>query len=119
MNTGHDKFLMCPPTRACGGIAQAVEQGRIRSGVMYECVRQRVPFVLAGSIRDDGPLPQTLMDLIVAQREYARLIEGADLILMLSSGEVQRRARAGSLWRQCIGPATRKRNVRLQERAVG
>ncbi len=71
--------------RRCGSIAQAVEQGVLRSGVMYECVKNNVPFSLAGSIRDDGPLPDTKMDLIEAQTEYARLIEGADLILMLSS----------------------------------
>jgi lysine-ketoglutarate reductase/saccharopine dehydrogenase-like protein (TIGR00300 family) len=71
--------------RRCGSIAQAVEQGVLRSGVMYECVKNNVPFSLAGSIRDDGPLPDTKMDLIEAQADYARLIEGADLILMLSS----------------------------------
>ena len=71
--------------RAHGGIRQAVEAGAVRSGVMYECVRHGVPFALAGSIRDDGPLPDTLVDLIAAQAEYARLIEGADMILMLSS----------------------------------
>jgi lysine-ketoglutarate reductase/saccharopine dehydrogenase-like protein (TIGR00300 family) len=71
--------------RRCGSIAQAVEQGVLRSGVMYECVKHNIPFCLAGSIRDDGPLPDTKMDLIEAQAEYARLIEGADLILMLSS----------------------------------
>ncbi len=71
--------------RRCGSIAQAVEQGVLRSGVMYECVKNNVPFSLAGSIRDDGPLPDTKMDLIEAQTDYARLIEGADLILMLSS----------------------------------
>jgi lysine-ketoglutarate reductase/saccharopine dehydrogenase-like protein (TIGR00300 family) len=68
-----------------GGIAQAVEQGVVTSGVLYECVRHGVPFSLAGSIRDDGPLPDTQMDLLKAQAEYARLIAGADLILMLSS----------------------------------
>jgi hypothetical protein len=52
---------------------------------MYECVRHDVPFALAGSIRDDGPLPETLMDLIAAQRAYADLVRGADLILLLSS----------------------------------
>ena len=52
---------------------------------MYESVRHGVPFALAGSIRDDGPLPDTLVDLVAAQAEYARLIEGADMILMLSS----------------------------------
>jgi lysine-ketoglutarate reductase/saccharopine dehydrogenase-like protein (TIGR00300 family) len=71
--------------RRCGSIANAVEQGVLRSGIMYECVKKQVPFSLAGSIRDDGPLPDTKMDLIAAQADYARLIEGADLILMLSS----------------------------------
>jgi hypothetical protein len=71
--------------RGHGSIAQAVAAGAIESGVMYECVKRDVPFALAGSIRDDGPLPDTLMDLIAAQEEYARLIEGADMILMLSS----------------------------------
>jgi hypothetical protein len=52
---------------------------------MYECVKNNIPFSLAGSIRDDGPLPDTEMDLIKAQEEYSRLIQGADMILMLSS----------------------------------
>ena len=71
--------------RRYGSIAKAVEQGVLQSGVMYECVRNNVPFCLAGSIRDDGPLPDTEMDLIKAQAEYARLLQGADMILMLSS----------------------------------
>ncbi|MGD1861917.1 MAG: TIGR00300 family protein [Leptolyngbyaceae cyanobacterium] len=71
--------------RRCGSIAHAVEQGVLQSGVMYECVQNNVPFSLAGSIRDDGPLPDTQMDLLQAQADYARLIEGADLILMLST----------------------------------
>jgi lysine-ketoglutarate reductase/saccharopine dehydrogenase-like protein (TIGR00300 family) len=83
---GHRHHLKAINTiRRCGSIAQAVEQGVLRSGVMYECVKHNVPFSLAGSIRDDGPLPDTKMDLIEAQADYARLIEGADLILMLSS----------------------------------
>jgi lysine-ketoglutarate reductase/saccharopine dehydrogenase-like protein (TIGR00300 family) len=83
---GHRHHLKAINTiRRCGSIAQAVEQGVLRSGVMYECVKNNVPFSLAGSIRDDGPLPDTKMDLIAAQTDYARLIEGADLILMLSS----------------------------------
>ena len=57
----------------------------ITSGIFYECVKHNVPFSLAGSIRDDGPLPDTKMDLLEAQADYARLIEGADMILMLSS----------------------------------
>jgi lysine-ketoglutarate reductase/saccharopine dehydrogenase-like protein (TIGR00300 family) len=71
--------------RRCGSIANAVEQGLVTRGVMYECVKHQIPFSLAGSIRDDGPLPDTKMDLIAAQTEYAELIQGADLILMLSS----------------------------------
>jgi lysine-ketoglutarate reductase/saccharopine dehydrogenase-like protein (TIGR00300 family) len=71
--------------RRCGNISKAVEQGVLTGGVFYECVRHQVPFSLAGSIRDDGPLPDTEMDLLKAQADYTRLIEGADLILMLSS----------------------------------
>jgi lysine-ketoglutarate reductase/saccharopine dehydrogenase-like protein (TIGR00300 family) len=69
----------------CGSIARAVELGILKSGVMYECVMKGIPYSLAGSIRDDGPLPDTEMDLIRAQTEYARLLQGADMVLMLSS----------------------------------
>jgi lysine-ketoglutarate reductase/saccharopine dehydrogenase-like protein (TIGR00300 family) len=71
--------------RGAGGIAAAVEKRVLTGGIFYECVRHQVPFVLAGSIRDDGPLPETHMDLIRAQEEYGRMLKGADLILMLSS----------------------------------
>ncbi|NET10294.1 MAG: TIGR00300 family protein [Symploca sp. SIO2B6] len=83
---GHRHHLKAINTiRRCGTIANAVEQGVLKSGVFYECVKNNVPFSLAGSIRDDGPLPDTKMDLIEAQADYARLIQGADLILMLST----------------------------------
>lgn len=83
---GHRHHMMAINTiTRAGGIRPAVEQGVLRSGVMYECVRHGVPFVLAGSIRDDGPLPDTLMDLIEAQNQYAAQLEGAHLVLMLSS----------------------------------
>ncbi len=71
--------------RRYGSIAKAVEQGVITHGIMYECVKHNVAFALAGSIRDDGPLPDTQMDLIKAQEEYAQLLEGTDMILMLST----------------------------------
>jgi lysine-ketoglutarate reductase/saccharopine dehydrogenase-like protein (TIGR00300 family) len=71
--------------RRYGSIAAAVAEGVICSGVMYECIQQQVPFALAGSIRDDGPLPETETDMIRAQRQYAELLQGADMILMLSS----------------------------------
>ncbi len=83
---GHRHHLKVINTiRRYGSIAKAVEQDVLKSGVLYECVRNGVPFSLAGSIRDDGPLPDTQMDLIKAQQEYAQLLEGADMILMLSS----------------------------------
>ncbi len=68
-----------------GGIAQAVASGRLKSGVMYECVKARVPFVLAGSLRDDGPLPDTITDMNVAQDAYAEQLKGAGLVLCLGS----------------------------------
>ncbi len=71
--------------REAGSIRAAVEQGVITSGVMYECVKHDVEYVLAGSIRDDGPLPDTLMNLYEAQTEYATAIKGADMIVMLCS----------------------------------
>ena len=71
--------------RRYGSIAAAVEQGLLTNGVMYECVRNNVPFALAGSIRDDGPLPDTQMDLLKAQTDYANMLEGTDMILMLST----------------------------------
>ena len=54
-----------------GSVRQAVESGRLRSGILYECVRAGVPFVLAGSLRDDGPLPDTITDMNAAQDAYA------------------------------------------------
>jgi len=83
---GHRHHLRAINTvRGYGSIANTVNAGVIKSGIFYECVKHNVPFSLAGSIRDDGPLPDTEMDLIKAQQEYQRLLEGADMILMLSS----------------------------------
>ncbi|MGK7895986.1 MAG: TIGR00300 family protein [Xenococcus sp. (in: cyanobacteria)] len=83
---GHRHHLKVINTvRRYGSIAKTVAAGVIPKGIMYECVQQDVPFVLAGSIRDDGPLPDTHMDLLEAQAEYAKLIAGTDMILMLST----------------------------------
>src|SRR6202012_943563 len=68
-----------------GGIKGAVESGRLKSGVMYECVKNNVPFVLAGSLRDDGPLPETITDMNAAQDAYAAAIKCAGLVLCLGS----------------------------------
>src|SRR5580698_2200077 len=68
-----------------GGIAGAVESGRLKSGVMYECVKNHVTFVLAGSLRDDGPLPETITDMNEAQDAYAAAVKPAGLVLCLGS----------------------------------
>ncbi len=69
----------------CGGIRQAVESGRLAGGVLYECIKAGVPFVLAGSLRDDGPLPETITDMNLAQDAYAEHLKGAGLVLCLGS----------------------------------
>jgi lysine-ketoglutarate reductase/saccharopine dehydrogenase-like protein (TIGR00300 family) len=71
--------------RRAGGLRQAVAQGVLTSGVMHACVQRNVEFVLAGSIRDDGPLPDTLMDLVEAQERYAAALKDVKLVLMLST----------------------------------
>ncbi|HEX6897878.1 MAG TPA: TIGR00300 family protein [Bryobacteraceae bacterium] len=68
-----------------GGIRGAVQSGRLRGGVMYECVRANIPFVLAGSLRDDGPLPDTITDMNQAQDAYAEVLRGSGLVLCLGS----------------------------------
>jgi lysine-ketoglutarate reductase/saccharopine dehydrogenase-like protein (TIGR00300 family) len=68
-----------------GGHRAAVDAGVLKSGVMYECIRRNVPFVLAGSIRDDGPLPDTVMNLVEAQDQYAAALQGMKLVLVLST----------------------------------
>ena len=68
-----------------GGIRPAVETGVLSSGVMAECVRTGVEYVLAGSIRDDGPIVDTLTDIIEAQDRYAESLSSAGLVIMLST----------------------------------
>src|SRR5450631_62009 len=68
-----------------GSVRQAVESGRLQSGILYECVRAGAPFVLAGSLRDDGPLPDTITDMNAAQDAYAEQLKGAGLVLCLGS----------------------------------
>jgi lysine-ketoglutarate reductase/saccharopine dehydrogenase-like protein (TIGR00300 family) len=68
-----------------GGLKSAVDQGVLTAGVMYECIRHDVEYVLAGSIRDDGPLPDTIMDLCAAQDRYAAALQDVRLVLALST----------------------------------
>jgi lysine-ketoglutarate reductase/saccharopine dehydrogenase-like protein (TIGR00300 family) len=71
--------------RRAGSLRAAVQKGVLKTGVMHACIEAKVPFCLAGSIRDDGPLPDTEMDLIKAQEDYARILENAGLVVILSS----------------------------------
>ena len=71
--------------RRAGGIARAVETGILNSGLMHTCHTHGVPYILAGSIRDDGPLPETMMNLVEAQDAYSKALEGVDVVVMLSS----------------------------------
>ena len=84
---GHRNHMAAINTiNRAGSIRAAVEHGILKSGVMYECVTHGVDFVLAGSIRDDGPLPETVMDLVDAQERYAAaLTNNVQMVLMLSS----------------------------------
>ncbi len=68
-----------------GSIAQAVHSGKLTTGVMYEAVKAKIPVVLAGSLRDDGPLPDTITDMNLAQDAYAHHLRDAGLVLCLSS----------------------------------
>lgn len=83
---GHEHHLRAiNRVRRAGSIAAAVEQGLIRDGIFYECVRNQVPFVLAGSIRDDGPLPDVITDVVQAQRRMRELLDGVTFCLMIAT----------------------------------
>jgi lysine-ketoglutarate reductase/saccharopine dehydrogenase-like protein (TIGR00300 family) len=71
--------------RRAGGIARAVKDGILQSGIMHACHVHGVRYILAGSIRDDGPLPETMMDLVAAQDAYSKALAGVDVVVMLSS----------------------------------
>ncbi len=83
---GHEHHLRSiNRVRRLGGIRPAVEQGALTSGIMYECVKNGVDYVLGGSIRDDGPLPDVITDTIEAQRTMRQHIPGTTLCLMLAT----------------------------------
>jgi lysine-ketoglutarate reductase/saccharopine dehydrogenase-like protein (TIGR00300 family) len=83
---GHEHHLRAINTiRRLGGIRQAVERGVLKSGILYECVRKGVPYLLAGSIRDDGPLPDVVTDTLEAQRRMRELIRGVGFCLMMAT----------------------------------
>ncbi|MCU1498174.1 MAG: uncharacterized protein JWM47_2127 [Acidimicrobiales bacterium] len=83
---GHSNHLrVINEIRGHGSIAAAVEAGYIGGGVMYELTQRRLPFVLGGSIRDDGPLPDTMTDVVAAADRMRELVDGVGVALMLAT----------------------------------
>jgi lysine-ketoglutarate reductase/saccharopine dehydrogenase-like protein (TIGR00300 family) len=83
---GHSNHLrLINEIRRHGSIAAAVEAGFVTGGVMYECIQRGVPFVLGGSVRDDGPLPDTIADVVQAADTMRANIDGVAVALMLAS----------------------------------
>jgi lysine-ketoglutarate reductase/saccharopine dehydrogenase-like protein (TIGR00300 family) len=83
---GHEHHLRAiNKIRRLGGIQAAVEKGVLKSGIMFECVQHKIPYVLAGSIRDDGPLPEVITDVLVAQDVMREKIKGVGFCLMTAT----------------------------------
>jgi lysine-ketoglutarate reductase/saccharopine dehydrogenase-like protein (TIGR00300 family) len=83
---GHANHLrVINEIRRYGSVAAAVDAGYIDGGVMYECVKRGVPFVLGGSVRDDGPLPDVYRDVVEAADAMRYLLPGVGVALMLAS----------------------------------
>ncbi len=86
IEAGHEHHLRAiNRIRRLGSIRQAVESGELKSGIMYECVKNNVDFLLAGSIRDDGPLPEVITDTLVAQAEMRERIRDVTFCLMVAT----------------------------------
>lgn len=84
---GHEHHLRAiNSVRRAGGIVPAVKSGLIGSGVMYECVRQGVPYLLTGSIRDDGPLPDVVTDMLVGQAKLRELVHDVGFCIIVATG---------------------------------
>ncbi|HZL90128.1 MAG TPA: TIGR00300 family protein [Pirellulaceae bacterium] len=86
VEAGHEHHLRAiNRIRRLGGIRQAVEAGVLKSGIMYECIKNKVPFLLAGSIRDDGPLPEVITDVLEAQQKMREQIRDVSFCLMVAT----------------------------------
>jgi lysine-ketoglutarate reductase/saccharopine dehydrogenase-like protein (TIGR00300 family) len=83
---GHEHHIRALNTiRRCGSISKAVEQGVLTSGIMHACVVHGIDYVLGGSVRDDGPLPDTVTDVIDAQRQMRSLLPGVGCAIMVAT----------------------------------
>ena len=86
IEAGHEHHLRAiNRIRRAGGIRPAVEQEILTSGVMYQCVKHNVDYLLAGSIRDDGPLTDVITDVIEAQRQMRAGIRDVSFCLMIAT----------------------------------
>ena len=84
--SGHSNHLrVINEIRRLGSIQKAVEQGYLKSGVLYECIVKEVPYVLGGSLRDDGPLPDVITDVVQATDRMRELRANVDLAIMLAT----------------------------------
>ncbi len=66
-------------------IRKMVANGILKKGIMYECIKNKIPFVLAGSLRDDGPIPDVVTDMIEAQKQYKELLKDTKMVIMVST----------------------------------
>jgi lysine-ketoglutarate reductase/saccharopine dehydrogenase-like protein (TIGR00300 family) len=83
---GHEHHLWAINTiRKAGSIRAAVEQGLVKSGIFYHCIKKGVDFVLAGSIRDDGPLPDVITDTLRAQDVMREKVRNVSFALMMAT----------------------------------
>lgn len=83
---GHEHHLRAINTiRRAGGLRQGVTSGVLKSGIMHACVKNGVPYVLGGSVRDDGPLPDTVVDVLETQRQMRQLLPGVGFCLMVAT----------------------------------
>ncbi|HTY90254.1 MAG TPA: TIGR00300 family protein [Methanocella sp.] len=80
----HHLYAISEITRA-GSLKEAVKQGVLTGGIMYECIVNDIPYVLAGSIRDDGPLPDVISDSMKAQDLMREQVKDADIVLMMAT----------------------------------
>jgi lysine-ketoglutarate reductase/saccharopine dehydrogenase-like protein (TIGR00300 family) len=71
--------------RAVGSLEKAIETGLLREGLTYEAIKHNIPMVLAGSIRDDGPMPGVINDMQEAQRKMRKEVQGVEMALMIAS----------------------------------
>ena len=71
--------------RAVGSLEKALETGLLREGLTYEAMKRNIPMVLAGSIRDDGPMPGVINDMQEAQRRMRKEVKGVEMALMIAS----------------------------------